>query len=335
MKKVLCLVAALAAIAACGGAEKDPADPSKTSPTTSEIKSTEPTPGTETPAEPKPAPAPAPSYTHGKFVWFEHWSHDATNTDKTKAFYTELFGWTFQDQEMAGQTFTTINLADKAIGMIMTSEKVPKAKKAMWMGYISTADVDGAAAKAKEAGGTIHLEPTNMEGVGRFAVIGDKDGAVYGVVKTTAGDAKQAKPNMNEFGWMELWTKKGTEQAEAYYTAALGYQVQPFPMKKGKNYSMLSYDNNPYAGIIQAPQAKYANNWVPYVPVENVDEIIKKAKKAKGKTIGKPLDIDGVGRIGYLIDPSGAVIGVMTPSQEHMEKGAPEGEGAPAEGDKQ
>jgi predicted enzyme related to lactoylglutathione lyase len=316
MMKRICLVAALAATA-CGGAEKEPAEPQKSTETPA-VSETSSTPTAESPATPTPQAAPAPSYTHGKFVWFEHWTADAKQAEKTKAFYSDLFGWTFAEQEVGGNKFTAIMLGDKPIGLLMSSDKVGK-KKALWMGYISTADVDQATNAAKTAGGTVLVEPTDMEGVGRYSVVSDKAGAIYGLVKTKNGDAKPSEPAVGEFGWMELWTSaKGKEQAEAFYTAAVGYEVQPF--QSGKNtYSMLAFDKQPYGGIDKAPQAKYAGLWVPYVPVENVDDIVKKAKAAKGKALGKPIDIPEVGRIAHLVDPSGAVIGVMTPEKPKTE----------------
>jgi len=41
-------------------------------------------------------------------------------------------------------------------------------------------------AKAKQSGASFHLEPMTMEGVGRFAVIADPQGAVFAIFQSMA-----------------------------------------------------------------------------------------------------------------------------------------------------
>ena len=50
-----------------------------------------------------------------------------------------------------------------------------------WTTYIGSHDVDATAARAKELGATIFREPTDVPGTGRFAIIQDPTGAVFGV----------------------------------------------------------------------------------------------------------------------------------------------------------
>jgi predicted enzyme related to lactoylglutathione lyase len=52
------------------------------------------------------------------------------------------------------------------------------------MVYFQVADVDATAAKAKEMGAKMCLEPMSMEGVGRFAVIDDPQGAGFAIFKS-------------------------------------------------------------------------------------------------------------------------------------------------------
>ena len=52
---------------------------------------------------------------------------------------------------------------------------------AHWLPYIQVSNCDAIAAKAKQSGANFHLEPMTMEGVGRFAVIADPQGAVFAI----------------------------------------------------------------------------------------------------------------------------------------------------------
>jgi hypothetical protein len=55
-----------------------------------------------------------------------------------------------------------------------------------WAPYFSVADVDGAAAKAKELGGTVCVEPRDIEGVGRFTVLVEPGGAMFNLIQLAA-----------------------------------------------------------------------------------------------------------------------------------------------------
>jgi predicted enzyme related to lactoylglutathione lyase len=50
-----------------------------------------------------------------------------------------------------------------------------------WTTYIATQDADAAVARAKELGATILSEPMDGPKMGRFAIIQDPIGAVFGI----------------------------------------------------------------------------------------------------------------------------------------------------------
>ena len=52
-----------------------------------------------------------------------------------------------------------------------------------WMPYFAVADCDATAAKATQLGGSSCVPPTDIPNVGRFAVLGDPQGAVFAIVK--------------------------------------------------------------------------------------------------------------------------------------------------------
>jgi len=56
----------------------------------------------------------------------------------------------------------------------------------MWLPYISVADVDAAAKRVARLGGKVHAEPSDIPGIGRFAVFADPSGATFAVMTPTA-----------------------------------------------------------------------------------------------------------------------------------------------------
>ena len=61
---------------------------------------------------------------------------------------------------------------------------VPAEVPSYWMVYFAVDDVDGSFRKAIEAGGREMLAPQDFPG-GRFAILADPQGAVFGLLKMT------------------------------------------------------------------------------------------------------------------------------------------------------
>ena len=116
----------------------------------------------------------------GVFVWDElHTSDPAA----AKSFYGEVFGWSARDQDMGGFAYTIFTTAGgrDVAGCAQLREGEPAPH---WLVYIGTSDVDATTARAKELGGTILVEPMDIPNdVGRFSVIQDPTGAVFGLYK--------------------------------------------------------------------------------------------------------------------------------------------------------
>jgi predicted enzyme related to lactoylglutathione lyase len=53
----------------------------------------------------------------------------------------------------------------------------------MWIPYVGVEDTDSTAAKATELGATVIVGPMDVPTVGRFAVVQDPQGAVFGIIR--------------------------------------------------------------------------------------------------------------------------------------------------------
>jgi predicted enzyme related to lactoylglutathione lyase len=122
-----------------------------------------------------------PGGSQGVFVWDELHTSDR---DSAKSFYPEVFGWTANDNDMGGGTIYTVfqRGEDQIGGCFDLSEGEPMPN---WMVYIGTSDVDASAAKARQLGATIIVEPSDIPNMGRFAVVQDPTGAVFGLFQST------------------------------------------------------------------------------------------------------------------------------------------------------
>jgi predicted enzyme related to lactoylglutathione lyase len=114
----------------------------------------------------------------GVFVWDELVT---TDVDDAQRFYGEVFGWTAKDMGTEYGGYRIFERGETGIAglMALPDDSVPT----QWQPYVAVDDPDGTAAKAKELGGSVFLEPMDVPKVGRIGVLGDPQGASLGIIK--------------------------------------------------------------------------------------------------------------------------------------------------------
>jgi predicted enzyme related to lactoylglutathione lyase len=118
----------------------------------------------------------------GFFSWNELSTRDIGTALK---FYTELFGWTADPQDMGeGGTYYVMTIGDRANGgMFDATPVLPDEVPAHWGVYFTVDDCDASAEAVEAAGGTVVSEPMDLPGVGRMAVCLDSQGAPFTVMQ--------------------------------------------------------------------------------------------------------------------------------------------------------
>jgi predicted enzyme related to lactoylglutathione lyase len=104
---------------------------------------------------------------------------------KAKAFYGELFGWSLTDLPTPKGTYTLINVGDGTGGGMMKNpapETPPH-----WLAYVGVDDIEAAAARAVEFGGTLAHPVTKIGFLGSMCVIKDPTGAYLGLWQERKG----------------------------------------------------------------------------------------------------------------------------------------------------
>jgi uncharacterized protein len=259
------------------------------------------------------------SYEPGTFSWVEL---STTDPDGAKAFYGELFGWQAEDTpipaDAGGGVYTMLKLDGESVAALY--EQMKDQREAgippNWFSYVTVADADAAAARAKELGGTVHAGPFDVMTQGRMAVIADPQGATFGVWQ--ARDSIGATL-VNDPGCLtsnELSTSDPARASE-FYSALFGWRFNEQDTQGGPPYWTIEHDGavrGANGGMHElAPQQREAGippHWMPYFTVASVDDAIATTKEAGGTLLAGPIDIPP-GRIAGLGDPQGAVFGIF------------------------
>lgn len=112
-----------------------------------------------------------------------NWNELAT-TDQAaaNAFYAEVFGWRYPDSMPMGEMgdYIFVAVGDTTIGATMT--RPAGGPPPSWQFYFRAPDIEAAAAKVGEAGGTVHHGPQEVPGGDRIIIASDPHGVMFGVV---------------------------------------------------------------------------------------------------------------------------------------------------------
>jgi uncharacterized protein len=114
---------------------------------------------------------------NGTLCWADLMTGD---TARARQFYAALFGWEIAPGQHDPSGYLHIKNGEAFIGGIPPSS-VQAGVPPHWLLYFLASDCDAAAAQAKSLGANIHYGPTTMEGVGRWAVVADPQGAAFAI----------------------------------------------------------------------------------------------------------------------------------------------------------
>jgi predicted enzyme related to lactoylglutathione lyase len=246
-----------------------------------------------------------PEYKPGTFCWVEL---GTTDGEAAKKFYTELFGWGFDDIPLGpDKVYTMLKLNGKDVGAVMALQGVPP----NWLSYVSVANADETAAKAKELGATLMKEPFDVMTVGRMAVIQDPTGAVFALWQAGTHKGSGIVNVPNSFCWNELATPD-TEKAGDFYTGLFGWGKN-FQQMGPMTYTSFMNGDRPAGGMYK-PGPEMGNvppHWLVYFAVDDTDAKLKQAGELGGKALAPAMDIPGTGRFAIVQDPQGAVFGII------------------------
>jgi predicted enzyme related to lactoylglutathione lyase len=246
----------------------------------------------------------------GKVVWADLVT---PNLGVAEAFYSALFGWTFQEVPLGDTKYAVAMLDGRPIGGIV-QRPIPAGehRQSNWLTFVSVADVDRAAQLAVQDGAKELAKPTTYPGRGRQAVFAGPDGAVFAILDSASGDPGDYLAEPGEWIWSALLTSN-PDVAAKFYQSVFGYDVFDLPSDDGLEHVVLSSQDYARAGINSLPKDSRHRHahWLNFVRVTDTDAAAAKAVALGGRILVEPrLDRHG-GKIALLADPSGAPFGIM------------------------
>jgi hypothetical protein len=131
--------------------------------------------------EPRSHPGAGIDNTVGARSWCELQTRDSATA---ATFYQGLFGWTARPSEhLTNARYFIFELAGRAVGGMLELDQRWGPMPPNWSVYFGVEDCDRVVAETKKRGGSLVMAPTQVDGVGRFAFLGDPQGAIFAVIQ--------------------------------------------------------------------------------------------------------------------------------------------------------
>ena len=242
------------------------------------------------------------AYPSGAFCWVDL---GTTDVDGAKRFYGELFGWdivdvpagpdgTYSIARLRGRAVTGIHShgADEGVG---------------WSSSVRVMDAVGTAGRAREQGGDVRVEASEIPGTAVVAAITDPAGAEVVLWEPRGFDGAEVVNEPGAWTWNEL-TTPDLEAAASFYGKLFGWSLEEVagPLRRGAfvlGDLLIGGAHEPAPG--EPPDAR----WTVAFWVEDADATMARATELGASVLLPPTDVP-VGRFAILADPAGAAFTV-------------------------
>lgn len=247
----------------------------------------------------------------GAPCWVDLWTSDV---DRSRRFYSELFGWEAQQPSPEHGGYFMFNRAGIAVAGAMGDMGEARADNT-WKPFFATKNIERTLELAAARGATVHLPAMAIGDLGSQAVIVDPAGALTGIWQP------------GSFPGFTVIHEHGTPSFIAidvhdYHTEVVFYR-QVFgwaPLEEevdGHHYAgyMDPDTNRPVAGIgdeVESLAPGEVPSWSVFWQSDDVDASVVKVSALGGAVLTEPAD-QGLGRVARVADPFGARFWLFRP----------------------
>jgi predicted enzyme related to lactoylglutathione lyase len=251
-------------------------------------------------------------------------------------FYGDLFGWDFEDRmpDDSPVRYLVARLRGADVAAVGSQPEQAPARSA-WNTYVSVENADATAAKVKEAGGSVLMEPFDILDVGRTGMFSDPAGAAFAVWQAGTHRGAQLVNEPGTWNWSTLITPDPEGSVE-FYGTVFGWETGTmdlgsvdFTMWRLPGYADFLEVNDPGlrrrhadAGAPEgfsdavAWMSRMASDddtpphWGVTFAVEDTDAIAARAAELGGRVLTPPFDAGPAVRMAMIRDPQGAEFSV-------------------------
>ena len=241
----------------------------------------------------------------GTPCWVDYGAPDPAGA---RAFYGELFGWTFTDesQEFGGYVNALLG-GNQVAGM---GPQQDAGDPVAWTTYFATSDITQHVQRITDAGGSIQFPPMEVGPMGTMTIALDPQGNGFGLWQAGTHTGVQVANEPGSLAWNEA-AVDDPAAARRFYTAVFGFTWDDVPGLEGYG-TFRGGDrgpDHPYGGLGGA-QPGLPTGWATCFSVASADATTAAVERLGGKVVAAA-EATGFGRFAVVEDPWGGVFEVL------------------------
>ncbi|APT83794.1 VOC family protein [Corynebacterium aquilae] len=220
-------------------------------------------------------------------------------------FYANILGW---ETEQTAEGYRLARAQGLPVaGFITQPDDAPTG--ATWITHFLVDDIHAACDKARELGGTVTTEPTDVQ-LGTMALVLDPGDGFFGLIQAHSSEAFVSGGEPGTAVWHELTCTSNLEKTAGFYEELFGWTTTHTDAGDGFSYVTAMVDGAPFAGMWTGPNfpADVPNFWQTYLGVKSIDDTVAAVTSHGGRILRDPWDSE-FGRLALIEDPTG---GAMT-----------------------
>ncbi|MEU6199916.1 VOC family protein [Streptomyces sp. NPDC047061] len=227
-----------------------------------------------------------------------------------KSFYGEVLGWTFGESSSEYGNYTQAYANGKAVAAVVPPMPGQEGQS-QWCLYFASPDAAAAAARIRENGGEVLMEPMQVGDFGTMCLAREPSGAVFGIWQGGVHEGFEATAVPGAYCWAEVFTRE-PEKADPFFAAVFPYTVRQIE-DDNVDFRTFSLGEQPVLG-----RMRMTDDFPPEIPsyvnvyftVADCDEAVAKATKLGAVLRFGPMT-SPFGRFAALSDPQGANFSVI------------------------
>jgi predicted enzyme related to lactoylglutathione lyase len=177
----------------------------------------------------------------------------------------------------------------------------------VWSVYLATENSAETAAKVAASGGTVAVEPMNVDPYGWMGIYQSPGGEFVGSWQPNTHPGFELLAEPGTFAWFEAITKD-YDAAHSLYEGAFDWNIDVMSDTDEFRYATLGSGAEAAAGLMDGSmflEDHLPGLWQVYINVENVDEAVAKVQELGGQVLEEAADTD-FGRIAFVADSTGS-----------------------------
>ncbi|MFF7749360.1 VOC family protein [Streptomyces sp. NPDC007971] len=233
-----------------------------------------------------------------------------SDLEGAKSFYGDVLGWTFGESSSEYGNYTQAYANGRAVAAVVPPMPGQEGQS-QWCLYFASPDAAATAAKIRDNGGEVLMEPMQVGEFGTMCLAREPSGAVFGVWQPGTHEGFEATATPGAYCWAEVFTRE-PGKADTFLTAVFPYRAKQIE-DDAVDFRLFDLGEDAVLG-----RMRMTDDFPPEVPsyvnlyftVDHCDEAVARAVKHGAVLRFGPMS-SPFGRFAALTDPQGANFSVI------------------------